>query len=232
MKNLVLSPNTAAALTHEAIGHISEADFILACSSLSPFKHLPLSSYKITITDYAHTAFGKPCPIPIHTDDEGITAIDVCIINQGLPGFCMTNLHTAQALSVTPTGNARAASPGGEAMVRMRNTALHPWHDKPADIIASIEDGYYLDECGNCYGDINGDFCCEIKSGYIIKNGKLCQPIRNRMIWGHVADFLKSITMVGNDFKWFTDTCTKWDTIQVGQGAPTIKACLEIGDTV
>jgi len=223
-----LSPQATAQLIHEAIGHMAEADFMLACGHQSPFLRLPPLSKKITIMDYAHTAFNKPCPVPMHFDDETTPAIDVCIIKEGQRTGYMTNLYTAEALSLPLTGNARRATPDDEPMVRMRNTALLPGHDSPEDIIASIEDGFYLAQAGSCYGDINGDFACEIKSGYAIKNGKLCRPVNNFTIFGRTAEFLQSISMVGNDFEWFTDDCTKWQIIKVGQGAPTIKASLQI----
>ena len=223
-----LSPEIAAILTHETIGHIAEADFTLPCAHQSPYLRLPTLSNKITVIDYAHTAFGKPCPLPIHADDEGTPAKDVCIIKQGRRASCMTNLYTAEALGLPSTGNARAA-PGHAPQVRMRNTALLPWHDNPLEILTSIQDGYYLTECGNCYGDVNGDFCCQVKAGFRIKNGQLFESIKNFMVWGKTSDFLQSITMVGNDFAWFVDECTKWQTIQVAQGAPTIKASFNIG---
>lgn len=228
-KTCALTPKAAAIITHETIGHLSEADFVLACANHSPFFHLPPLSKKVTVVDYAHTTLGKPCPLPIYVDDEGTTAKDVCIIKEGKPASCMTNLYTAAALGLPPTGNARAASQEDAPMVRMRNTALLPWHDSPADILSSIQDGYYLVEAGNCYGDVNGDFCCEIKLGYRVKNGQIRESIKDYMIWGKTADFLQSISMVGSDFEWHIDECTKWQTIQVAQGAPTIKASFNIG---
>jgi len=228
-KTCALSPKVSGALIHETIGHMSEGDFVMACGSQSPYLHLPPLSKKVTVVDFAFSAFGKPCPLPIHVDHEGTAAKDVYIIHEGKRDSCMTNLHTAAALGLPATGNARAASPGDTPMVRMRNTALLPNHDNPADILSSIKDGFYLEESGNCYGDVNGDFCCEIKLGYRIKNGKKCESIKNYMIWGRAADFLQSISMVGSDFEWHLDECTKWQAIQVAQGAPTIKASFNIG---
>jgi len=224
-----LSPKTAAQLIHETIGHYAEGDFILACAHQSLFLQLPRFSNKLTIVDYAHTAFNKPCPIPIIIDDEGTPARDVRIIKKGRRSSIMTNIETAELLSAPLTGNARAASHNDEPMVRMRNTALQPWYDNPADILASIKDGCYLVDCGNAYGDVNGDFCCEVKEAYRIINGKIGEQIRECMVWSTTVDFLQSISMVGNDFEWFVDECTKWQTIQVAQGAPTIKAVLSIG---
>ena len=45
---------------------------------------------------------------------------------------------------VPPTGNARAYTFSDEPLIRMRNTAILPGKDKLDDMIASIEDGYYL----------------------------------------------------------------------------------------
>jgi len=225
----ILSPQVTSQLIHEAVGHMAEADFRLACGFQSPFLRLPSMSNKITIMDYAHTAFGEACPIPMYFDDEGTPAVDVCIIKKGKMGSCMTNKYTADALSIPLTGNARASQVYNEPIVRMRNTALLPHNDDLAGMIASTNDGYFLEESDDAFGDVNGDFACKIKSGYVIKNGELCKPIEKYIVIGKSAEFLASISMVGNDFKWYLDECSKWQTIKVGQGAPSIKAVLKIG---
>jgi len=228
MITCVLSSKVSAIITHEAIGHMAEADFVLACAEQSLFRTLSQISEKITVIDYAHTAFSEACPVPIHVDDEGTTAQDVCLIKEGQCDSLMTNIYTAKALSLPLTGNARIASDGEQPQVRMRNTAMLPGDDDPADIIASVKDGYYLVDGTDAYGDINGDFFYKVTEGYRIRNGQIYEPICECVLCGQTTNFLQSISMVGNDFKWYVDECYKWDTVQVGQGAPTIKACLEI----
>ena len=230
----VLSPKMAAKLIHEALGHLAEADHILAKAPQAPFLCIPRISDKITVVDYAHTAFGKTVPIPIYIDDEGITAQDVTIISKGQIGACMTNLETSALLDKPLTGNARAATYKNEPLVRMRNTALHPWHDDPTQMIASIEDGYYLVDSSEDGSDPNGEFASKISVGYRIRNGQICESIKDCVIWGDSADFLNSISMVGNDFEWQVDDCTKLSgskaqKIKIASGAPTIKANLNIG---
>ena len=217
-----LSPTLTAKLTHETISHIAEADWITASDTSAPFLQLPLLSSKITVVDYAHTAFGKPVPLPVFTDDEGTPAVDVTLINKGLTTGILTNKKTAAALGLGLTGNAN----GG--MVRARNTALLPGSDTPEAIIASIQDGYYLVDSILDIGDaFVGDFASQICEGYRIRNGVICEPLPPCVIYGTASEFWQSVSMVGNDFAWITDDCTKnGKKIMVAAGAPTIKCNL------
>jgi len=230
----VLSPKMAAKLIHEAFGHLAEADYVLAKAPLAPLYCIPPLSNKITIVDYAHTAFGKTVPMPMYIDDEGVTAQDVTLIKDGQVNACMTSLETSALLGTPLTGNARAATYQNEPLVRMRNTALHPWHDDPAQILASIENGYYLVDSSEDGGDPSGEFASKVSIAYKVKNGQICESIKDCVIWGNAVEFLRSITMVGNDFEWQIDDCTKLSgemtqKVRTTSGAPTIKANLDIG---
>jgi len=187
----------------------------------------------------------------MYFDDEGTATQDVCIINKGRKDSCMTDKFTAALMGTTPTGNARSIAPlatnkgtgkgmtndtnddtaegtDDEPMVRMRNTALLPGDTTPEEMLASMQDGYHIVDCGNIYGDGQGGFKLEITEAYRVHGGVICEKIPQCMAIGNMSEFLQSISMVGNDFEWFVDECTKGDTIQVGQGAPTVKARLRL----
>jgi len=226
----VLGARMAAKLIHEAIGHQAEADFAHSPHSCfaSLKKSTPLSS-KINIVDYAHTAFGENCPLPIYIDDEGVTAQDAHIIKAGKICDFMTNRETASLLKLPLTGNAISSDFQHEPLIRMRNTALLPSEDTLDEMLASIKNGYYIIDGCDGGGDINGEFAFHVSIGYRIKNGKICESLKDAVIWGNCKDFLKSISMIGNDFEWHIDDCTKRQKIYLAQGAPTIKALLNIG---
>lgn len=225
----ILSPRMASKIIHEALGHHAEGDFVLNSFPHSPFVMMPSLHPKVNVIDYANTAFGEKCPLPIYIDDEGVAAQDVQLIKSGRVSEFMTNRETAYQLESPLTGNARAASYKDEPLARMRNTALLPGTDSLKEMIASVDEGYYLVDGADGDGELNGDFAYQVSIAYRIKNGKLCESVKDAVVWGDCINFMRSISMIGNDFEWHMDDCTKLQKINLSAGAPSIKARLSIG---
>ena len=229
-KECVLDAALAGILAHEAIGHTTEADLVLGGSVAGDYLGQPVASPLITLVDFAHTFAGKNCPMPIYIDDEGTAATDLAIIDRGvLQGF-MHNKQSARHFGALPTGNARAYEYFDEPLIRMRNTAILPGIAKLADMLASIEDGYYLMKPSNGQADTTSEFMFGVVLGYEIKGGKLGRGIRDLTISGVAFDVLKSVTMVSDDMKWSNGgMCGKKQLIPVGMGGPAIKCKINIG---
>lgn len=230
MKECVLDAALAGILAHEAIGHTAEADLVLGGSVAGDYLGKEAASPLITLVDLAHTFQGSDCPMPIYIDDEGTLAEDQVIIDKGvLKGF-MHNKQSARHFGVKPTGNARAFDYVDEPLIRMRNTAILPGQSKLPDIIASIEDGYYLVKPSNGQADTTSEFMFGVVLGYEIKGGKLGRAIKDTTIAGVAFDVLKSVTMVSDEMKWTKGgMCGKKQMIPVGMGGPAIKCKINIG---
>jgi TldD protein len=230
MKDCVMDSRLAGILAHEAIGHTTEADIVLAGSVAGEYLGKQVSSDLITLVDFAHSYDGKNCPVPIYIDDEGTKAEDTVIIEKGVLKSFMHSKATAQHFNTAPTGNARAYQYFDEPLVRMRNTAILPGQSKVEDMIASIEDGYYLMQPSNGQADTTSEFMFGVTMGYEIKNGKLGKAIKDTTISGVAFDVLKTVTMVSDDMTWSSGgMCGKKQMITVGMGGPAIKSKINIG---
>ncbi|MCM0648095.1 TldD/PmbA family protein [Clostridium swellfunianum] len=230
LKECVLHANLAGILAHEAIGHTTEADLVLGGSVAGSNLNKQVASPLISLVDYAHTYEGNICPVPIFMDDEGVTAEDVVIIENGILKGFMHNKETARHFGDIPKGNARAFQFNDEPLIRMRNTAILPGKSKLSDMIASIEDGYYLMSTNNGQADTTSEFMFGIVLGYEIKNGKLGRAIKDTTISGIAFDVLKSVTMVSDDMIWLNGgMCGKKQPITVGMGGPALKCKVNIG---
>jgi TldD protein len=142
----------------------------------------------------------------------------------------MNNRETAAHFDMEPCGNARAYSFGDEPLIRMRNTAILPGKDKLEDMIASIDNGYYLTRTGNGQADTTGEFMFGINMGYEIKNGKLARPLRDTTISGVAFDMLKTVTMLSDNITWESSGfCGKKQPMPVGLGGPAVKCKVNIG---
>jgi len=230
VKTCVLDAELAGILAHEAIGHTTEADLVKSGSVAGPLLGKEVASPLVTLVDFANEALGKTCPVPVYIDDEGTKARDAVIIEKGILKGYMHNKESAALFGVEPTGNARAYDFSDEPLIRMRNTAILPGKDKLEDMIASVDDGYYLIRPSNGQADSTSEFMFGVTLGYEIKGGRLGKAIRDTTISGVAFDLLKTVTMVSDDMKWLSaGMCGKKQGIPVGMGGPAIKCKVSIG---
>ncbi len=230
MKTVVLGGIMTGMLSHEAVGHTVEADLVLGGSVAGPCLRKQVASEKVNLTDFAHTAFGKRCPLPVFVDDEGTPAVDVPLIENGILTGYMNNRESAEQFGMAPGGNARAWLFSDEPLIRMRNTSIHPGSDKLEDMIASIDDGYYLIDSGNGQADTTGEFMFGVTMGYEIKKGKLGKALLDTTISGVAFDMLKTVDMVGDEVVWSSSGfCGKKQRMPVGMGGPALRCKVMIG---
>lgn len=231
VRDVILAPDLAGIIVHESVGHAAEADLVLAGSVAADQIERLVGSPLITLVDYAHTFNGVPCPQPIHVDDEGIPAEDTILIHHGVLKTYMNNRETAVRFEQKPTGHARAFTFADEPLIRMRNTAVMPGKSNVEQMISSIEDGYYLMKAGKGQADTTGEFMFAVGTGFEIKNGKIGRVLRDTTVSGFAFDMLKSVSMVGDEFKWDTSGyyCTKKQMMPVGVGSAALKCKVRVG---
>ncbi|BBF42502.1 TldD protein, part of TldE/TldD proteolytic complex [Lachnospiraceae bacterium KM106-2] len=229
-KTVVLGGIMSGMLAHEAVGHTVEADLVAAGSVASSYLGKRVGSDLVNLVDFAHTAFGKQAPLPVYVDDEGTKATDATLIKDGILVGYMNSRESAARYGMEPCGNARAFSFSDEPLIRMRNTAVLPGKDKLEDIIASVDDGYYLLNSTNGQADITGEFMFGVCMGYEIKHGKLGRALLDTTISGVAFDMLKTVDMVSDDMTWSSSGfCGKKQPMPVGMGGPAVRCKIMIG---
>ena len=229
---VVMDSNLAGILAHEAIGHPTEADLVLSGSVAADKLNHQVASPLVSLVDFAHTALGQRCMMPVDSDDEGSKAKDVTIIEEGILKGYMHNKESAALLGHELTGNARAWGFDDEPLIRMRNTAILPGKSKLEEMIASVEEGYYLTSHLNGQADLTSEFMFAVSMGYEIKNGQLGRAMKNTTISGVAFDMLKTITMISDDMSWNIGLCGKGQSMPVSIGGPAIKCRVHLGREV
>lgn len=230
LKTVILGGEMAGMLAHEAVGHTVEADLVRGGSVAGPMLNKQVASPLISLTDFAYEAFGKPVPLPVYVDEEGTKCTDCEIIKDGILVGYMNSRETATLYDQKPCGNARAYQFSDEPLIRMRNTLIHPGKDRLEDMIASIDDGYYLVQSGNGQADYTGEFIFGVNEGYEIKKGKITRPILDTTVSGVAFEMLKTVDMVSDNITWSpSGTCGKKQPMPVSDGGPEIRCKITIG---
>ena len=229
-KTVVLGGMMGGMLAHEAVGHTVEADLVRGGSVAGPNLNKRVASELVNMTDFAHTYQGAPAPLPVSLDDEGIRATDDILIRDGILTGYMNDRETAEEYGMIPTGNARGWTFADEPIIRMRNTCILPGKSTVEELIASVDDGYYLIDSGNGQADLTGEFMFGVTCGYEIKNGKLGRALLDTTVTGIAFEMLKTVDMVSDKVEWSSSGfCGKKQPMPVGMGGPALRCQVTIG---
>ena len=230
LHTVVMAPELAGMLAHEAMGHPCEADIVLGGAVTGDLVGQQIASELVTMVDIAHTFNGEEVMIPVYADDEGVPARDAVLIDRGRLAEFMTSRETAAKLGIAATGSARAYSPHDEPLVRMRNTAILPGASKLDDMIAGVDDGYLLMKTSNGQADSTTEFMFGISLAYEIRGGKLGRAVRDTTLSGSAIKVLSSVDAVSDDMYWTcSGYCGKKQMMVVSMGGPALRARAHLG---
>jgi len=230
LHTVVLAPELAGMLAHEAMGHPCEADLVLGGSVTAGLVGQRIASELVTMIDAAHHFAGEETMIPVYADDEGTPARDAVLIERGILKEFMTSRETAARLGIPATGSARAYTPHDEPLVRMRNTVIVPGTAKLADMIAGVDDGVLVLKTGNGQADSTTEFMFSVTLAYEIHNGRLGRALRDTTIAGSAIKVLSSVEAVSDDMYWScSGYCGKKQPMVVSMGGPALRARVHVG---
>lgn len=183
---------------HEACGHSLEATSVgIGASQMAGKLGQKIACEKVTAIDDGTIpgAWGS-----YNIDDEGNPAARNVLIEKGvLKGYMIDRLGSRR-MGMPMTGSSRREDYTFEPTSRMTNTFIDNGPDKNEDIIASIEYGLYARSMGG--GSVNpltGAFNFAVTEGYIVRNGKICEPVRGASLIGTGSQILHDIDMVGQN---------------------------------
>lgn len=187
---VLMDSEVVGVFAHESFGHKSEADFMLGDENAKEAWKIgsTVGSECLSIYDDGsekHTS--GYCPI----DDEGFPTQKTYLIKNGKLTGRLHNHTTARVFEEAPTGNARAMSFEYQPIVRMTNTCVEAGEQSVEELIAGVKDGIYAENFS--HGSGLSTFTIAPRRCYLIKNGKIEEPVRVSVISGNVFETLSKI---------------------------------------
>ncbi len=230
--DLVIGTHQMVLQLHESIGHALELDRVLG------YEASYAGTSFATIDKLGNFQYGSPLlnvvadtttPGGLGTygwDDEGTSARKEYLIKEGILVNYLSSRDTAPVIGKRSTAAARASSWNRIPIVRMVNVNMEPGDKSVEELIATVDDGLYVDSNRSWSIDqrrLNFQFGTEI--GYRIRKGKLAEMVKNPVYWGITPEFWRSLAAVANDWKlWGIPNCGKGEpgqTMHVGHGTAT-----------
>ncbi len=222
---VIINPKLAGVFAHEAFGHLSEADAVYENERLKDIMQLG----KRFGPDILNIIDDGSIPGLRGTqkyDDEGVKTRKNYLIKDGVLVGRLHSRETAAKMGERPTGNGRAIGYHFQPIVRMTNTYIDKGDKTFEDMIKDIKLGIYAVDM------VGGQTAMEMFTfsaayGYVIRDGKLGELVRDIVLTGNIFETLKNIDMIGDtiEFPPAGGGCGKGgqSPLPVGLGGPYLR---------
>jgi TldD protein len=219
---VVIGPGRGMVMVHEACCHPLEADEILRGSIYAGRVGEAVASPLVSIVDdpTLESAIGRHA-----IDDEHTAGRPTPLIEEGrLVGYLSDRL-TAARTGTPVTANGRAQTFRDHPLPRMTNTCVRAGTARHGDIIADTPLGIFAQHVGG--GQVveaTGEFVFRILNGYVIRDGRICEPITETSVAGKGSEVLLSIDAVGDTAEIGAAKCGKaGQLVPVGVVGPMLR---------
>jgi TldD protein len=229
---VILDQEFCSLLTHEILGHPSEADRVMgkeaAWAGRTWWREKvgeKIFSEELTVVSDAtlNSYLGS-----FRYDDEGVPSRRIVHVEKGVLRDFLHSRETAAAFNVEPNGAMRASSYLFAPLIRMTNTYIDRGSWRFEEMISEVKEGIYLK--GGKTPSIDSrryNFQISAKEAFAIRDGEIAYPLRSPTLMGVAPEFLSSIDAIGEDLIIFpVPNCGKGDpmqTMRVGNGGPHIR---------
>ena len=219
----VVDPDMTGVLVHEAFGHASEADLVLAGESILDGRlGEKLGADGVTIFDDPTIggAFGS---FPF--DDEGVLASRKVLMEDGVLKCFIHSRETAGRMGQEPNGAARCQDHASRPLVRMSNTCMAAGDMSREELFEDVREGIYLK--GTRGGEVDvakGTFQFGAQEAFLVEGGQVTRPLRDVALMGSILETLMNVDGIGRDFSLASPGfCGKGQTVPVGDGGPHVR---------
>jgi TldD protein len=220
---VVIHNGFGGVIFHEACGHPLEATSVSKNASVFCGKMgQKVASDVVTAIDDGTIEHGWGSA---NFDDEGYPQQRRVLIKDGVLKSYMVDKINGRRMNAEPTGSSRRQSYKFAPTSRMSNTYIDNGNSTFEEIIANTKFGLFAKKLGG--GSVNpgnGDFNFAVMEGYMIRDGKIAEPVRGASLVGNGANILYEIDMVANNLKSARGMCGSVSgSIPADVGQPTLR---------
>ena len=220
---VVIGNGWGGVLFHEACGHPLEASAVSRGLSCFAGKEGEMIASPIVTAVDDSTIPQEWGSIDI--DDEGNFGTKRVLIKDGKLVNFMIDDYNGRRMNRKGNGSCRRQNYKYCPTSRMSNTYIDNGKSKPEDIIKATKLGLYaVGFNGGSVDPTTGEFNFACSEAYIIRDGKIAEPVKGATLIGRGEEILKKIDMVGNDLAFGQGMCgAASGSIRTNVGQPTIR---------
>ena len=158
-------------------------------------------------------------------DDEGSDTKRNVLIEKGILKGYLIDRFNGMKMGMEATGSSRRESYRYAPTSRMSNTFIDNGENTKEELISSVDFGLYAKYMGG--GSVNpgtGEFNFSVREGYMIRNGKIAEPVRGATLIGKGPEVLRKIDMVADNLDMDQGMCgSASGSIPANVGQPAVR---------
>jgi TldD protein len=223
---VITDPRMTGVFVHEAFGHLSESDFVYENPRMQDLmvlgKRFGVENLNVVDDGSMKGELGTH-----KYDYEGVPTRKNYLIKDGVLVGRLHSRETAGKMGEPLSGNARAVHFHHPPIVRMTNTFIENGTHEFADMIKDIDLGVYAIKMRGGQTAMEM-FTFSAAYGFMIRDGKVAELVRDVVLTGNVFETLMNIDMIGNDLEFIPNSpygCGKGEQywLRTGLGGPHIR---------
>ncbi|MCQ2802408.1 MAG: TldD/PmbA family protein [Bacilli bacterium] len=220
---VVIGNGWGGVLFHEACGHPLEASAVSRNLSYASGKEGELIASPIVTAIDDSTIPNEWGSIDI--DDEGNLGEKRVLIKDGKLVNFMIDDFNGRRMKRNGNGSCRRQNYKYCPTSRMSNTYIANGKSTPEEIIKSTKLGLYtVGFNGGSVDPTTGEFNFGCSEAYIIRDGKIAEPVKGATLIGKGEEILKKIDMIANDLAFGQGMCgAASGSIRTNVGQPTLR---------
>jgi PmbA protein len=191
---VIFDPETAASLVRSLASAAAGPSLYRRASFLLDRAGSRVAAPSVTIVDDGGIA-GALGSRPF--DGEGLPTRRTVIVGEGILESYLLDTYSARKLGLASTHH--AARDGAGVTVGTTNLMLLPGTASPEELIASVDNGFYVTELiGFGVNGVTGDYS-RGAAGLWIEQGQLAYPVEEVTVAGNLLDMFAAIDGIGHD---------------------------------
>ena len=220
---VVIGNGWGGVLFHESCGHPLEASAVsrgLSCFTGKEGEMIASPIVSAVDDSTIPQEWGS-----IDIDDEGNPGTKRLLIKNGKLTNFMIDDFNGRRMNREGNGSCRRQNYRYCPTSRMSNTYICNGKSTPEEIIKATKLGLYaVSFNGGSVDPTTGEFNFGASEAYIIRDGKICEPVKGATLIGKGFEILKKIDMVGNDLDLAQGMCgAASGSIRTNVGQPTLR---------
>jgi TldD protein len=220
---VLIASGWGGVLIHEACGHSFESEPLIKNQTVFKDKLNKRVGRDILniIDDGTMKNYWGSCNV----DDEGDPCEKIILVKNGILREFLIDNRAGKELNMKSNACARRESYKYTPTARMHNTYVAPGRSTIEEMIESIDYGIYAKELsGGSVNPTTGEFNFGVTYGNVIRNGKICESVKNMSLIGTGVEVLENISMIGSYLEHSSGYCGSVSgNVPNCCGQPTIK---------
>jgi TldD protein len=220
---VIIDNGFGGVIFHEACGHSLEATSVAKKASVFADKlGQKIASDVVTAIDDGTQPndWGS-----LNIDDEGALTQKNVLIENGILKSYLVDYLNGLKMGMPSTGSGRRESYKYAPTSRMTNTYIANGTEKKEAIIGDTEYGLYCKQMGG--GSVQpstGEFNFAVLEGYMVRNGKIAEPVRGATLIGKGSEVLLDIDRVADNMTQAQGMCGSLSgSVPTNVGQPLIR---------